>query len=151
MNITKIRHGAEGKTEVRWTVMNGDDREERVLVSKDPPAETFRGALKALGKDFAHALDLMDARSSLRLTTVTIGSARQGTRSFILHGVKEVNAGACPIATPMLHEPTDELSSGPSILQPDQLKRLDKLIDEAGKYIEGNRTGFQIEMDETVS
>ena len=147
MKFRKIRCARDGTVELRWTVANGEDVEERTLSSKDEPSGAFQKAMKVLEGDYAYALELTKSKDGLTVTTVSIDEDRHGNRGFVLSGVKTVEAGTYSISTPRLREPTDEVKTGPTVLTVEQVSRIDKLGLAAMQYVGGDRTQRRLPLE----
>ena len=150
MKFSKIRYGRDEKVELEWTVTNGEDREHRSLSSKDEPGAGFKRALTTLNGDFVYLLELTGEaeRRKVALTTLSVDEDRHGNWGFVFSGVREIDAGTHALSTPRMREPTDELKTGPTILTPDQVKRVDALARAAAKYVDGDRTQRRLPLEE---
>lgn len=150
MQIEKIRH-KNTETEIHWTVPNGQDREESSLKSEDAPEQAFIDALEALKDDFLEACELPKTekfREKVTLSTISVSRDVHGRRGFIMSATVKVASGAYSISTPRLRAPADETDAeSPVLLDEHAMERIEAMIDEAIRYVKGNRTQMELPLE----
>jgi len=138
MEVVKIK-SKDGVTSVDFRRPNGRDDEVVSFSSKDEPRKEFGKALAGLTNDLLALceLDKANARKGTEVISVSIGT-KKDVRNFVISGRRQVEAGTFSLSSPLVHEREEE--TGANTIPTTTLKKIEKLIAEAVRFVNGERT-----------
>ena len=149
MQITKVKyHG--GNTEICYSVLkpNGD-KDEYSLKSSDPPLPAFRNVLLYLRVFLLRMLEMPDTDEEIKKVTVRavkFDYGEDGTMGAVISGIRELqySRGVMALSSPhRFEESTDEKQ----LLEGKCIEHLNILLEEAEKYVNGERAQTEMKFD----
>lgn len=150
MEVVAVKYLGD-RTSVERERMNGESVETLSLRDcPDPPRNSFLEALEAVRKDVLARIGLGAVFSkATKVTGVKVSTDRYGHRLFSITATVQGKYGpAFGIPFPLLREKVEN-EEGETVLSTMELKRIDKLLDEAQRYAEGQRVQATLDLDGT--
>ena len=139
--FSKIKYdGAKVRIEYEVDRENGNDPDEYSLFSADAPATSFHAALRALREDVIAICELpADQADKLSIRGVSLSNTN-GIMGACITALKAVTTANAPLVLNTPHLPSAPYSDNPEpVLATETVERLNVLMAEAQKYIDGER------------
>lgn len=142
MRIVKIGHKNDLTTITQHEEKNGEARE-TVLKCDELPRPEFLAALDELGESMMDLLECPEKwYEHFKTTSVSINYEEEdGRRGLVVTLYIPLNKfnGGITINTPHMREQVKGSSGGGSFIPPKAIEQLDRLLEQAEKYYNGNR------------
>jgi hypothetical protein len=151
MKIRKIAFSSDGTILIDFDQPNPSNRSETDILSlktKDAPRPEFKKALDGLLVHVLHILELSDKYGeSMKMTGVSL-SVKGDVTYAILKAKKLLTYSNSPfnIITPKKPTSAGEESAGDDLLTDECVKSLDLLIEEAKRFIRGERQQGELKL-----
>lgn len=138
-NFTKIKWDGK-QIYLAWQTKAGNDTVESTLSSKDEPHETFHAALQAFAPGMLELLQLPQAYGrELHVRGVSINYESDGRMGLVITALKMLNTTA-PLVLNTPHQKEEgDLDEAGTFISRATRQRLDELVAEAERYIDGHR------------
>lgn len=148
MNITRVKYH-NGITELSYQEQKESGMDEFTLRSGDEPLPAFRNVLMFLRVFVLRMLELPDTDEEIRKVTVRsvkFDYAENGTLGAVISAVRELklSRGLMVLNTPHRFE---EAGDETMLIEGKCIEHLNTLIEEAEKYINGERSQEQMQFD----
>ena len=138
MEIQKVGF-KDGKTEVLFRRPNKQDHEATAFASKDEPKPELPKAFASLTNDFLAMCELPgECRAGTEVISVAIG-AKGDIPHYVLSARRTTEAGTYSISTPLFWDYAEDTGAKNHIATT-TLKKIDKLVAAAKRFVEGDRT-----------
>jgi len=140
MKIRKAKMDSKGKVRIEYEKESSEGVETHTLECEDSPRPEFQEALKALVGDVIEICEISCDADRITVLGVSF-SWTHDIMGAVITAMKGLVAGGSPLLLNTPHRPSEpygEKAGGPT-LDLSTVKRLESVMDEATKYVMGER------------
>jgi hypothetical protein len=150
-NISLVVYNGD-KVTVERDLPNGRDNEHcRLADCGDAPRKSFKNAFTKLLPLALELVEIGDGRwkETARVTHVRVArEPKGGRRNFTMTIVPTLEFGGTSINTPLRRERTQTEDIGAGFAEPELVEAIERVLDEASRYVAGDRQQTTLALDE---